>query len=167
MKRITLILVAMLIVLSTISPVFASGEEKTAETTVVSASQEDSKNDEKKFSDATTTTKNNLTSKDEKLRIYMAPVSEGGKGLSSLNAHVLYILEQVRLYSYPVIFIGLVIASLNFFIIGTKKLDKREQGFNWIVTLIIGLIVFQVLPLLFAIIVAGRWYTNEGSFCSW
>jgi hypothetical protein len=36
-----------------------------------------------------------------------------------------------------------------------------------LVTLILGLIVFQVLPLLFAIIVAGRWSTNEGSFCMW
>ena len=159
MKRITLILVAMLIVLSTISPVFASGEvsgqkEETVVTTT--SATETEKAEEKQYSNATATTKKNLKNKDEKLRLYMAPVSEGGKGLSSLNANVLYYLELAQLYSYPVCFIGIVVASLNFFIIGTKKLDKREQGFNMLVTLIIGLIVFQVLPLLFAIVVAGR-----------
>jgi hypothetical protein len=156
-KRITTILLALLIVLCSFSFAFASGENPldNGETTVATSDSKASK-EEQKFSNATTTTKNNLKSKDEKLRIYMAPISEGGRGLSSINAHVLYYLELAQLYSYPVCFIGIVIGSLNFFIIGNKKLDKREQGFNMLVTLILGLIVFQVLPLLFAIIVAGR-----------
>ncbi len=157
MKRITTILLALLIVLCSFSFAFASGENPldNGETTVATSDSKASK-EEQKFSNATTTTKNNLKSKDEKLRIYMAPISEGGRGLSSINAHVLYYLELAQLYSYPICFIGIVIGSLNFFIIGNKKLDKREQGFNMLVTLILGLIVFQVLPLLFAIIVAGR-----------
>lgn len=68
-------------------------------------------------------------------------------------AYSLYIAQK---YSIPVCFIILVLGSLNFFIIGGKKLEKREQGFGWIVMSLGGLVVFQVLPLIFALFVAGR-----------
>ncbi len=69
---------------------------------------------------------------------------------------VAYYLEILQKYSYPICFIGITIGAFNFLIIGNKKLDKKEQGFGWIVGFTIGLVVFNVIPLLFALIVAGR-----------
>lgn len=69
---------------------------------------------------------------------------------------VAYYLELAQKYSFPICFIGLAIGAFNFLIIGNKKLDKKEQGFAWIVGFTIGLVVFNVIPLLFALIVAGK-----------
>ncbi len=159
-KRISLLLAALIITTCAVSSVFASGDtQEMEEVTITSTSQKG--DDQVELSNASKTTHKNLTSKEEDIQRYTKQL--GGK---RTNGVVLYYLKLVQSYSIPVCFVGLVIASLNFFIIGNKKLDKREQGFKMLVTLIVGLIVFQVLPLLFAIIVAGRWYTNEGSFCN-
>lgn len=64
---------------------------------------------------------------------------------------VAYYLELVRYYSTPVFFIFLTIGAFNFFIIGNKKLDKKEQGFGWITACIIGWVFFQCIPLIFAL----------------
>lgn len=64
---------------------------------------------------------------------------------------VAYYLEVVRFYSTPIFFIFLTIGAFNFFIIGNKKLDKKEQGFGWITACIIGWVFFQCIPLAFAL----------------
>lgn len=64
---------------------------------------------------------------------------------------VAYGLEVVRYYSTPIFFILLTIGAFNFFIIGNKKLDKKEQGFSWITACIIGWVFFQCIPLIFAL----------------
>ena len=64
---------------------------------------------------------------------------------------VAYYLELVRFYSTPIFFIFLTIGGFNFFIIGNKKLDKKEQGFGWITACIIGWVFFQCIPLIFAL----------------
>ena len=64
---------------------------------------------------------------------------------------VAYYLELVRYYSTPIFFIFLTIGGFNFFIIGNKKLDKKEQGFGWITACIIGWVFFQCIPLIFAL----------------
>ena len=69
---------------------------------------------------------------------------------------VAYYLEVAQKYSLPICFIGITIGAFNFLIIGNKKLDKKEQGFGWIVGFTIGLVVFNVIPLVFALFVAGR-----------
>ncbi len=149
MKRISLILAALMLATCAVTSVFASGDtQKVEEVTTTSVSEKD---DEVELSNASKTTHKNLTSKEEDIQRYTKQL--GGK---RTNGVVLYYLKLVQSYSIPICFVGLVIASTNFFIIGNKKLDKREQGFKMLVTLIVGLIVFQVLPLLFAIIVAGR-----------
>ena len=151
-KKISLFLAAMIIATFAGSMVFASGEIEEApvkKETVTTTSKKES--DEPELSNASKTTHKNLASKEEDIQRYTEKL-----GGDRTNGTVLYYLKLVQWYSIPVCFVGLVIASLNFFIIGNKKLDKREQGFKMLVTLIVGLIVFQVLPLLFAIIVAGR-----------
>lgn len=69
---------------------------------------------------------------------------------------VAYYLEVAQKYSLPICFIGIAIGSFNFLIVGNKKLDKKEQGYGWIVGFVIGLVVFNVMPLVFALFVAGR-----------
>lgn len=70
--------------------------------------------------------------------------------------NVAYYLEVAQRYSIPICFIGITIGAFNFLIIGNKMLDKKEQGFAWIVGFSIGLVIFNVLPLIFALFVAGR-----------
>lgn len=160
-KKISLLMAVLLLVMSAFSTVFASGDFESDTSVKVEDKVETKKEEikvtsseeiqEDKISDASKKTQKNLVSKEEKIRQNTEKL-----GGNRTNGTVLYYLELVRSYSYPVCFIGLVIASLNFFIIGNKKLEKREQGFKMLVTIIVGLIVFQVLPLLFAIIVAER-----------
>lgn len=74
----------------------------------------------------------------------------------SVYGNVAYCLEIAQKYSLPICFIGITMGAFNFLIIGNKKLDKKEQGFGWIVGFTIGLVVFNVIPLIFALFVAGR-----------
>lgn len=69
---------------------------------------------------------------------------------------VAYYLELAQKYSFPICFIGITIGAFNFLIIGNKKLDKKEQGFSMIVGFTIALVVFNVMPLILALIAAGR-----------
>lgn len=69
---------------------------------------------------------------------------------------VAYYLEVAQKYSLPICFIGITIGAFNFLILGNKLLDKKEQGFGWIVGFTIGLVIFNVIPLIFALFVAGR-----------
>ena len=142
MKKFLPLLGLLVTIVLSFSLAFASGDEP----------QVSSTNDSKieisgEMGNASSTTINNLTSKDEKIKKYSEALGD------KTNGTVLYYLELARKYSYPVIFVLMVIASLNYFIIGNKKLEKRENGFRMLVTLVVGLIVFQILPLLFAIIV--------------
>lgn len=102
-------------------------------------------------SNASDTVIKNVTSREEKIAEYTKKY--GGDAFYGKTAYYLGVAQK---YSIPICFIGLAIGALNFFIIGNKKLDKREQGFGMIVAFLLGLVVFQVLPLLFAIVVAGR-----------
>ena len=148
MKKISLIVVVVAIALFTTSFCLASGDDIESSGSQTYEIADEVKN---RTGNASETTLKNLNSKEEKINEYTEKL-----GGNKTNGTVLYYLEVIRNYSFPVCFVGLAVASLNFFIIGNKKLEKREQGFRMLVTLIIGLIVFQVLPLLFAIIVAGR-----------
>ena len=69
---------------------------------------------------------------------------------------VAYYFELAQKYSFPICFIGITIGAFNFLIIGNKKLDKKEQGFSMIVGFTIALVVFNVMPLILALIAAGR-----------
>ena len=123
----------------------------TTKEVITSTSNEQESELDSRRGNASKVTISRITKQEEK--IDKATKDLGGDRTYGL---VFYWLTVVKDYSIPVFFVLLTIASLNYFIIGNKKLDKREQGFKMIVTLIIGLIVFQVLPFLFAIIVAGR-----------
>lgn len=64
-----------------------------------------------------------------------------------------YVLNILRIYSIPCCFIGIAIGSIYQYVIGIRKLDTRDKGFALIVTFVTILLICQVLPLIFAIVV--------------
>ena len=66
-----------------------------------------------------------------------------------------FILNKVRLYSIPLCFLGIAIGALYQYVLGTRRLDMKQKGFGLIVAFITLLVICQVLPLIFAIVVRG------------
>lgn len=64
-----------------------------------------------------------------------------------------YVLNILRIYSIPTCFIGIAIGSIYQYVIGIRKLDTRDKGFAMIITFVTILMICQVLPLIFAIVV--------------
>ena len=68
---------------------------------------------------------------------------------------VAYVLNAIRIYSIPFCFIGIAIGSIYQYVIGIRKLDVRDRGFYLIISFVTILLICQVLPLVFAIVVNG------------
>lgn len=90
-----------------------------------------------------------MTKKEERIQVLTEKYNNKALGT------VAYGLEVVRFYSTPIFFIFLVMGAFNFFIVGNKKLDKKEQGFGWITACVVGWVFFQCLPLIFALFTIG------------
>jgi len=66
-----------------------------------------------------------------------------------------YILNVLRIYSIPFCFIGIALGAIYQYVIGIRKLDEKDKGFMMIIGFITILVISQVLPLIFAIVVKG------------
>ena len=66
-----------------------------------------------------------------------------------------YILDKIRIYSIPICFIGIAIGAIYQYVIGIRKLDVRDRGFGVVIAFVTVLIICQVLPLVFAIVIKG------------
>ena len=88
------------------------------------------------------------TAKD-KLAEYVEKYGSTAFGLAA------YILNAVRIYSIPFCFVGIAIGSIYQYVLGIRKLDVRDRGFMLIITFVRILLICQVLPLIFAIVVNG------------
>lgn len=66
-----------------------------------------------------------------------------------------YILNKVRIYSIPVSFIAIAMGAIHQYILGIRKMDVRDKGFGLIIASVTLLVICQVLPLVFAIVVKG------------
>ena len=66
-----------------------------------------------------------------------------------------FLLNKVRIYSIPFGFVTIIIAAKYQYIIGLKKLDVRDKGFGLMIASITLVVICQVLPLVFAIVVKG------------
>ena len=66
-----------------------------------------------------------------------------------------YILNKVRIYSIPFCFVGIASGAIYQYVIGIRKLDVRDKGFGVVIAFVTILIICQVLPLIFAIVVKG------------
>lgn len=66
-----------------------------------------------------------------------------------------YILNKVRIYSIPLGFIAIALGAIYQYVIGIRKMDVRDKGFGLIIASVTVLVICQVLPLVFAIVVKG------------
>ena len=64
-----------------------------------------------------------------------------------------YVLNMLRIYSIPLCFLGIAISAIYQYVIGIRKLDTQEKGLVLMVTFVTLLIICQILPLAFAIVV--------------
>ena len=64
-----------------------------------------------------------------------------------------YILHLVQVYSLPIGLVGIAICGIYQYVIGMKRLDIRDKGFNTMIAVITIMIICQILPLIFAIVV--------------
>lgn len=64
-----------------------------------------------------------------------------------------YILNIVRIYSIPFCFLGIAISAMYQYMIGIRKLDTQEKGLVMMISFITILVICQILPLAFAIVV--------------
>ena len=66
-----------------------------------------------------------------------------------------YILNTLRIYSIPFCFVGIAIGTIYQYVLGIRKLDVRDKGFALVITFVTILLICQVLPLVFTIVVNG------------
>ena len=66
-----------------------------------------------------------------------------------------FLLNKIRVYSIPFGFVAIIIAAIYQYIIGLKKLDVRDKGFALMIASVTIVVICQVLPLVYAIVVKG------------
>ena len=135
MKKVVAIIFILLILFGTVS-VYATNTEQEQENVLTSD----------------TATTNLVELKDKALKSvedYQAAYGNDTYGLAA------YLLNIVRIYSIPFGFIGIVIAAIYRYVIGIRKLDVQDKGFGVLVAIITVMVICQVLPLVFAIVVRG------------
>ena len=65
------------------------------------------------------------------------------------------VLDAVRIYSIPFCLLGIAIGAIYQYIIGIRRLDVLDKGFNLIIAFVTLLVIAQVLPLVFTIVTKG------------
>lgn len=66
-----------------------------------------------------------------------------------------YILNQIRIYSIPLCFVGIAMGAIWQYVIGIRKLDVHDRGLFLIISFVTIFVICQVLPLVFVIVVKG------------
>lgn len=132
MKKMFLVTMLLAVLLVSLGTTILAVEERNALETDTASELMDMKNEIK-------------TEKDEYTRKY-------GSESYGMTA---FILNKVRIYSIPFCFIGIAIGALYQYVLGTRRLDVKQKGFALIVAFITILVICQVLPLIFAIVVRG------------
>lgn len=64
-----------------------------------------------------------------------------------------YILNKIRIYSIPACFIGIAVAAIYQYSIGIRRIDVRDRGLQLMIGFVTILVICQVLPLVFAIVI--------------
>ena len=74
---------------------------------------------------------------------------------SDVYGVVALILDTLRIYSIPFCFVGIAVGAIYQYVIGIRKLDVRDRGFNLVIAFVTALVICQVLPLVFAVVTRG------------
>ena len=64
-----------------------------------------------------------------------------------------FILNLIRIYSIPFCFLGIAFSAIYQYVIGIRKLDTQEKGLVMMISFITILVICQILPLAFGIVV--------------
>ena len=64
-----------------------------------------------------------------------------------------YVLNLISKYSIPFCFLGIAISGIYQYVIGIRKLDIQERGLTLMVTFVTILVICQILPLAFVVVV--------------
>ncbi|MBR1539627.1 MAG: hypothetical protein IJ629_00300 [Clostridia bacterium] len=142
MKKIGIMAVILLIFASHFYIAYAETEVPQAEAIPTEQQQEASSETAETLKEA----KQNVS---DKLKKYVDDYGSYPYGVAA------YVLNTVRIYSIPFCFVGIVVGSIYQYMLGIRKLDVRDKGFSLIVTFVTILLICQVLPLIFAIVVNG------------
>lgn len=94
-----------------------------------------------------------LKMKDEQLKSLEDYKTKYGSDTYGLAA---YILHLVQVYSIPIGLVGIAVCAIYQYVIGLKRLDIRDKGFHTMVAMVTVLIICQVLPLIFAIVIKSN-----------
>ena len=101
---------------------------------------------------AQSTTGKIIEIKDKELKTLEEYKEDYGSDAYGLTA---FLLNKIRVYSIPFGFVAIIIAAIYQYIIGLKKLDVRDKGFALMIASVTIVVICQVLPLVFAIVVKG------------
>ena len=101
---------------------------------------------------AQSTTGKMIEIKDKELKTLEEYKEAYGSDAYGLTA---FLLSKIRVYSIPFGFVAIIIAAIYQYIIGIKKLDVRDKGFALMIASVTIVVICQVLPLVFAIVVKG------------
>ena len=151
MKKIILILTMVMVIFTNSFALATDNSDMPSFSTEISGEiAENTEENTENITQASDKILSNMSKKDKKISEYTDKYNNETFGVTA------YYLEVIQLYSIPVFIILLTVGAFNFYIIGEKKLDKKQQGFSFIMSALCGLVVFQVLPFLFALLVAGK-----------
>ena len=64
-----------------------------------------------------------------------------------------YILNKVRFFSIPLCFLGISIGAIYQYVIGIRNMGTRYKGFFAVIAFVTILIICQVLPFIFVVVV--------------
>lgn len=67
-----------------------------------------------------------------------------------------YVLEEiVQPYSIPLCFLGIAVGLIFQYVLGTRRLDYKHRGFGLVIVFVTILLVCQLLPFIYALVVIG------------
>ncbi len=67
-----------------------------------------------------------------------------------------YVLEEVvQPYSIPLCFLGIAVGLIFQYVLGTRRLDYKHRGFGMLIAFVTILLVCQLLPFIYALVVIG------------
>lgn len=67
-----------------------------------------------------------------------------------------FIIEEiVQPYSIPLCFVGIAIGLVFQYVMGTRRLDYKHRGFSMVIVFVTILILCQLLPFIYALVVIG------------
>ena len=67
-----------------------------------------------------------------------------------------YIIEEiVQPYTIPLCFVGIAIGLVFQYVMGTRRLDYKHRGFGTVIVFVTILVICQILPFIYALVVTG------------